>query len=154
MVDKVKPETIRLLAGHSASGMPAFEELLVEHLRASRYRLLRSPGLVLGLAAGDVVEVQNGGFRLIDRGMNLCIQIFSDSSLSELQRALDPQLGILGGRLDGQTTRVLVYTVPVAAGFQSVERALREIVGKFPGAQWYFGNVYDPTDGRPLNWWL
>ena len=61
----------------------------------------------------------------------------------------------LGGRLDGESERVLVATIPVRLGFTKIERVIEDLVDKFPGAQWFYGNVYDPVDGiTPLNWWL
>lgn len=154
MATSGRAETLRLIAGHSTSGMPAFEELLVERTSEGRFKLLRSPGLVLGLAADDVIEAPGDGtFSLVQRGMNLCIQIFGAGDLTPLERLLSERLGKLGGRLDGQTKRVLVYTVSVSAGFPAVEAILKDAVGELPGAEWYFGNVYDPVDDRPLNWW-
>jgi hypothetical protein len=47
-----------------------------------------------------------------------------------------------------------VFTVPVSAGFGAVEAAFDGYVRRQPGAEWYFGNVYDERDGMtPLNWW-
>lgn len=149
-------ETLRLIAGTSTSGTLVWEEVLVLRLAPSRFQLLRSPGLVLGLAADDVFEsTGDGTFSLVSRGRNLCIQVFCGPRLSELEGVLSLRMGQLGGRLDGKEERLLVYTVPVSAGFPAIERCLAESVGRFPGAEWYFGNVYDPVDGTtPLNWWL
>ncbi len=149
------PETINLLAGRATGGGPAFEEVVVERLAANEFKLLRSPGLVLGLAAGDIIATGEGGtFRLLQRGRNLCVQIFRDGGLDVLEQVLTQQLEKLGGSLDGRAGKELVYTVPVSAGFGPLEAVLRAAMSKAPGAEWYYGNVYDPVDDRPLNWWL
>jgi hypothetical protein len=149
-------ETLKLLAGQSSSGAPAYEEVLAEQQSTKRYKLLKSPGLVQGLAAGDVFEpLPDGTFNVIERGRNLCIQIFGRADMNPVERLATERLGVLGGRPDGQSKRELVYTVPIAAGFPAVEAVLNELVARFPEAEWYFGNVYDPSDGvTPLNWWM
>jgi hypothetical protein len=149
-------EVLRVVAGTSSDGTPAFEEVLVEACGAGQYRLLRSPGLVLGMAAEDTFMLNpDGSCRVISRGRNLCIQVLATARLDELEREATPRLLRLGGRLDGKTSEELVYTVPVEAGFSAIERVLREVIGKHLAAEWYYGNVYDPEDGvTPLNWWL
>ena len=149
-------ETITLLAGSSSDGRPAREELLVQRVGPMQFQVLRSPGLVEGIAAGDRIECsEDGTFRVLERGGNLCIQIFRRGPVAELETVLTARLLPLGGRLDGKTPRVLVYTVPVNAGFPAIESALRESIAAFPETEWYFGNVYDPADGiTPLNWWV
>ena len=59
----------------------------------------------------------------------------------------------LGGTLDGLDSKVVVYTIPVTAGFEAVEKELNEVVSIFEGAEWYYGNVYDQDGVTPLNWW-
>ena len=61
----------------------------------------------------------------------------------------------LGGRLDGRADRVLVFTIPVEAGFGRVEDVFGRFAGGHPGYEWYYGNVCDPADGvTPLGWWV
>jgi cytochrome b561 len=67
---------------------------------------------------------------------------------------LSPELELLDGSLDQQTLRLLVYSIHVSIGFQTLEILLDRIIGQFPGTVWYYGNVYDPADGvTPLDWW-
>ena len=60
----------------------------------------------------------------------------------------------LGGHLDGGYSRMLVLTIPLAAGFDAVAQAFDDAVRRHAGSAWLYGNVYDPSDGMtPLNWW-
>jgi hypothetical protein len=148
-------EVLRLLAGQKSSGSPVFEEVLAEPLAKKLYRLLKSPGLVLGLAARDIFELlEDGKFYVVERGGNLCVQIFARSDLNAIEQVATEQLSGLGGYLDGVSELELVYTVPVAGGFSALEVVLNGIAARFPGAEWYYGNVYDTADGvTPLQWW-
>src|SRR5262249_33187212 len=126
-MDDKTAETINLVAGKSSSGVPAYEEVLVEHLSAQQYKLRCSPGLVQGLAAGDVIEAPGDGtFRVLERGRNLCIQIFGSGDLTIFEKMATEKLTPLGGRLDGKAKELLVYTIPVTAGFAAVETVLNE----------------------------
>jgi hypothetical protein len=148
-------QTIQLLAGTSSSGKPVHEELLVEPQGPETYRVLASPGLVLGIAAGDTIRaMSSGGFEVLARGGNLCVQIFYSGGVDKIEDFATQAMTRVGGHLDGKTTRQLVYTIPITSGFVAVEQALNQITGRFPDAEWYYGNVYDPSDGiTPLKWW-
>jgi hypothetical protein len=149
------PETLNLFAGRRSDSSRVDEEVLVRSLGSRRFELLKSPGLVLGLAAGDVFELNDHDeFVVVTRGRNLCVQLFFMTEPEALAQEANRRLEPMGGRLDGRAVHQLVYTVPVAAGFESIEGALRDLITKFPQVTWYFGNVYDPKDGvTPLNWW-
>jgi hypothetical protein len=149
--------TLRLRAGHSADGETVFEEVLAESHGGICFKLLRSPGLVLGLAAGDLFDYQRGGsFRVIRRSGNIAIQIFVERDVAHVEKQASALLGPLGASLDGKCPGQLVFTVPVAVGFPRIEAALDEAIARCASAaEWYFGNVYDPADGvTPLDWWL
>ncbi len=147
--------TIQLQAGKSSSGEPVYEEVLVEQRGSDLYELLASPGLVLGVAAGDTIRVGSAGhFEIVERGGNLCVQIFRRQGVDEIEHFATEVTARCRGRLDGKSAKELVYTLPVTAGFAAVEQALNQIVERFPDVEWYYGNVYDPSDGvTPLNWW-
>jgi hypothetical protein len=108
------------------------------------------------VAAGDVIQIDEGLTpRVISRGRNLCIQVYSKSAGRQVEDALVQNLRPLGGYLDGKSPRQLVFTVPVAAGFEAIEKRLTIALTPFPDVEWFYGNVYDPLDGvTPLNWWL
>lgn len=148
-------QVLGLFAGTSSRGAPVREDVLVEPVGGGRYRVLRSPGLIEGIAAGDTIELRPPDrFDVVARGGNLCVLVCAPAALALLEARLTGALAGLGGVLDGQTVGQLVYTVPVRPGFPTIEAALRRCVDGVPGAAWYFGNVYDPADGTtPLNWW-
>ena len=128
-----------------------FEELLVDPMGQDRYRVVASPGLVLGLASGDEIAVRGDKtFRLLAHGGNVTVQVYGPHSTVN---ALAPVIGALGGWLDGRAPNLTVFTVPVSVGFPKIERALNEFVSNHSGTEWYFGNVYDEDGVTPLNWW-
>ena len=138
------------------------DEVLAEPIDQERYRVLRTPPLTLEIAAGDTIQVTDrsrGRFEVLDRGGNLGVQLFLAAAGPDAAPAIDveltPAVVGLGGRLDDRVEdRIVVYTVPVTAGFDAVQTVLNEFVGRHPGAEWYYANVYDPEDGvTPLNWW-
>jgi hypothetical protein len=138
------------------NGQPLKEPVHAEALGDDRFRLLYSPGLVQGIAAGDEFRLlnENGVFAVLRRAGNLAVQVFSLGSVEPLKAELVRQVEELGGMLDGAIEHGLVFTIPLARGFPPVERLFNQWVAEHPGWEWYFGNVYDPTDGvTPLNWW-
>ena len=144
-----------------SDGVHQGEEMLpVAELGDGRYRLLASPGFVEGLAADDEFELDSDmplGHRVVRRGGNLCIWFYHSEPLSETSAVTADVRRVaesLGGRLDGGYSRMLVLTIPLAAGFDSVARVLDDAVRRHAAASWLYGNVYDPADGvTPLNWW-
>lgn len=145
---------ILIVAGHSStSGKPVLEELLVDDLAGGRYRVVSAPGLASGVAAGDVIayDEQAQTFEVVERGGNLCVQVYGTHRVPEEFVA---EVNRLGGTFDGATERNSVYSIPVTATFPVVEKLFGDFVAAHPGTNWYFGNVYDPADDEtPLNWW-
>lgn len=143
-------------------GRGVSENVLVETIGGNRFRLLRSPGLVQGLAAGDEFELapeEAFGYRLLKRGANVCLQVFvGTDKVEDFRRTLIPLARQIGGRLDGDAgfTRLanLVFTFPIAAGFPAIESLMAKAKEMSPNCEWFYGNIYDPKDGvTPLNWW-
>jgi hypothetical protein len=148
-------QTVEIVVGKTRAGKPAYEEVRVQSRGGSEYKLLQSPGLALGLAAGDVFKVNpDKTFEVVERGGNVCIQIFHPSDVREIEGRASPAMQAIGGRLDGLAAKELVYTISASVGFTAIEAALDKILSEFPTAEWLYGNVYDPNDGvTPLNWW-
>lgn len=159
------PETserleLPFLAGINPAGEPVFESLEVELVEDSEdeVRLVRSPLLTRNLAAGDklkVIDVASAEYELVRRSGNLSIRVFRVHQLQALAESLTARIEKLGGSLDGQTDRALVYSIHFSIGFQAIEDLLGEACRDYPDTVWYYGNVYDPDDGTtPLQWWL
>jgi hypothetical protein len=137
-------------------GQPLKEPVHAEEVRRGAFRLLYTPGLVQGIAAGDEFRLvgREGAFEVTRRGGNLAVQLFSSEPVGPLRDDLVARVAGLGGSLDGTIERGLAFTVPVSAGFPAVEAVFNGWVAEHAGWEWYFGNVYDPADGvTPLGWW-
>ena len=145
---------VALLAGQKSSGEPVLEQVPAEHLGGSRYRLAATPGLALGCAEADVVSVaDDGSFEVEERGGNLGV-LFYGPHLCDVLEPLRMAFKMVGGRTEApDDASLVVATVPVSAGFESVERAIRQGLFNSVGVEWFYGNVYDGHD-QPLNWWL
>ena len=154
-LDAAERTTIELVAGKKSSGEPVYEQIRVDVLGENRYRLVASPGLVLGIAAGDEIRpTGEGEFEVLSRGGNVAVQFYAQPQVGADVSALTHALQKLGGRLDGHEKYLWVFTVPVAAGFPAIEDALNAFQAKNPGSEWIYGNVYDPDDEEtPLGWW-
>jgi hypothetical protein len=152
--------TVNLVA-EVKNGKPIEENVLVEQLDTNRYRLVRSPGLVPGLAANDEFELTNDethGYRLLKRAGNICVQMFFPGDAKEWRKALVPLVEEAGGWLDGEASTsnrcMLVLTFPVRVGFPVIESLMAKAKAISPRCEWFYGNVYDLNDGvTPLNWW-
>lgn len=150
---------VRLPVFDSAGQLSLEETLPAEPLGGNRYRLVASPGLVEGLAAGDEIELDGSvpsGFRVLRRSGQLCIWFYLAKTVpsaadARVIRAADR----LGGYLDGGRAQLRVLTIPVTAGFEAVGRELDDAVRDLPGSSWLYGNVYEGGNPeRPLEWWL
>jgi hypothetical protein len=137
-------------------GQPLKEPVHAEEVAGGVFRLLYSPGLVQGIAAGDEFRLKDdaGAFEVTRRGGNLAVQVFSSEPVAPYQAELVERVARLGGSLDGAIERGLAFTVPVSVGFPAVEAVFNGWVADHPDWEWYYGNVYDPADGiTPLGWW-
>lgn len=149
--------TIELIAGRHPNGEIIVERVLVAPQQtANNYQLLKSPVFVRGIARADVIEAMaspKGGFKVQQHGGNLCVRVFSKEPIASLEQALTIEVEKLGGDLDVSEERALVYSVHVSCGFNAIETLFDQQLGNLPGVVWYYGNVYDPESGEPINWW-
>jgi hypothetical protein len=141
-------------------GPTAVESLPVEPSGDGTYRLLASPGMVEGLAAGDVLALDAAkptGYRVIERGGNLCVWFFfaaPGDNRGPAASRLREDVERIGGHLDGDGHASVVFTIPMTAGFPAIEAIMLAAEKRNAGSSWQFANVYDPVDGKtPLNWW-
>jgi hypothetical protein len=144
-----------VLAGQRPDGQLIYEELAVSALETrDHYLVLRSPSFCQGTAKGDVIERLPGGrFEVVKRSGNLAIRVIAKENLSRIADQLVAVFERYQGTLDVQSERMLVLSVPVAAGFEAIESAMSDVLGSYENNHWVYGNVYDVQDGSPLNWW-
>lgn len=163
-LDKTK-QKLKIPINVSDVPLGTTEELSVVAANRNSFVALRSPGWIQGLAKGDefVLDTNNPcGFKVVKRSGMLCIQYFVFShdldgarayfalALGDLSRFEDGIVYQVGDR-----TALLVFSIPVELGFTKIETIFNGGAKKFIGSKWYYGNVYDPRDGKtPLNWWL
>jgi hypothetical protein len=136
----------------------ATQPVEVEWIASDEYRVVVSPGLVEGIAAGDIIRLLDrvsGRFEVIRRGGNLSVKFAFDAASAEAASTVDVvtrELEACGGRLDGRIRSAAVWTVPVQAGFATIERVMASAVARVERSGWWYGNVYDEQD-VPLGWW-
>jgi hypothetical protein len=138
------------------SGPPPTESLLVAPARTGSLRVLVSPGMLEGLAAGDIIELdasREEGFRVAARGGNVSVQFFAGHDDPVFRRALTERACQLGGRLDTHRTRLWVFTIPVRGDVTPITSLFDGMVGRLPSSTWMYGNVFARGSNEPLNWW-
>ena len=146
--------TVRYLrAGENAAGNAVHEEVLVDDLGDGLYRIAATPGMVEGIAAGDIIQLDDDErFRVVRHGGNVAVQVFFRPAEEDVDD-VRPAIESLGGWLDGADDRaVRAFTIPMSVGFPAIEAVMRSFLERHPKAEWVYGNVYD-EEGRPLNWW-
>lgn len=150
-------QRIDLFAGTHPNGQPVFEQVAaLATEQRNCYRLQQSPLFAIGVASGDVIELMAnnpGRFRVRERGGQLAVRVLRRDGVGALAEELTPLIEKLGGRLDVQSERALVYSIHVAVGFREIEGLLDPLVQAAGGANWAYGNVYNPETGEPLDWW-
>ncbi len=147
---------LQLYAGTRGDGEPVVEKVAVRRNDDGSYRLLHSPAFVRGLAGGDsfvMVSERAGTFKVSKRAGNIAVRVYCKTSVDALDTALTPQVSQLDGRRDIKSQYLLVYSIPVAAGFDSIEAIFDQVVSGSADASWSYGNVYDEHTGEPMQWW-
>jgi len=149
-------QVIELFAGNDPQGQPIVERLSVKQQEDDSFQLVKSPAFIRGIASGDIVKMlpDTKEFEIKQHSGNLCIRVYARQGIEELSEQLTPEFEKLGGELDTETPRFLVYSIHVSCGFKEIESLLNKHVNN-EDQMWVYGNVYDPKDGvTPLNWWL
>lgn len=149
------PQFIELQAGFDPAGRPLVEKLNVTIDEQNQAVLAQSPAFIKGLAKGDKIKFDKDSrqFELIEHSGNLCIRVFCKQNIENLEQSLTSELEKLGGELDIESDRMLVYSIHVSCGFKAIEEIFERHV-KQPDAIWLYGNVYAADDNQtPLNWW-
>lgn len=150
-------QSVELFAGQHPNGETIIERVLVSELKkANSYQILKSPVFVRGIARADVIQKMDapeGAFKMLQNGGNLCVRVFSKKNISPLEQLLTPEFEKLDGDLDVKEQNALVYTIHVSCGFNTIEEILNKQIEIFGDSAWFYGNVYDPENGEPLDWW-
>lgn len=147
---------ISLFAGVRPDGQPVAETVQAKTLGPNEYQLVRAPSFVKGLASGDTIafDENDNSFDILKRSGNLCVRVFAKENIASIRDDITPRMEKLGGMLDFENERLLVYTIHVSCGFQAVEQIFNDHIDEDEGQMWVYGNIYDPEDGvTPLNWW-
>lgn len=145
------------------SKSPGSEHVPARRLGNDEWEIIRSPLYATEVASGDVIRVdreKTGGFEIIRRGGNVCVQFClseNEADDAEATSVLANEIGVLieplNGSIDATTPGLISLTIPVAIGFQKIEGVLEVAVQRCPDSQWQYANVYDPKTGEPLDWW-
>lgn len=149
-------QAVELFAGLGSDGQPFVEKVPMQPLEDGTFQLARSPAFIKGVASGDIIRCNDNQreFEIIKRSGNLSIRVYSRADISALAHKLNGPMAKLGGELDIESPRMLVYTIHVSCGFNEIEALFTNVMGNDESCTWLYGNVYDPTDGAtPLNWW-
>ncbi|SDK40705.1 DUF4265 domain-containing protein [Microbulbifer yueqingensis] len=149
-------QIIELFAGVDPEGQPVVERLQVRVNEDDSCQLVRSPAFIKGIASGDTIKVNRDTqeFELLKRSGNLAVRVLCRGDSAALSDQLTPQIEKLGGELDMESPRLLVYSIHVSCGFANIEHILNSACDG-ANSVWNYGNVYDPQDGQtPLNWWV
>lgn len=155
LADK-QPIIIQLYAGTRPDGEPVVEKVAVRENDDGSYLMLHSPAFVRGLARGDSLEwvsQRAGTFKVLKRAGNLAVRVYCKSDAEILDAALTPHVAQFEGRCDIKSEHLLVYSIPIEAGFDSVEEVFDQQLSGSADASWSYGNVYDEHSGEPLQWW-
>lgn len=157
MTDSPAPLQLDLLAGTHPNGQPVLEQVpALPAGQPNQFYLLQSPLFASGAASGDLIELlanNPGRFRMRQRSGQLAVRVMRREGVAGLAQELTPAVEKLGGRLDVESARALVYSIHVAVGFRVIERLLDAMVDAAGEAMWSYGNVYDPVSGESLDWW-
>lgn len=148
-------EILPLLAGQRPDGQLIYEDIQVQVLsEAEHYRILQSPAFCQGFVKGDEIRrLPAGRFEVTKHAGKILVRVFSKLDMQPLVERINQGFASLEGQLEQQTPRMAVFNVPVAAGFSAIEQVLDETMAGQDDCAWFYGNVYSPEDGSPLNWW-
>lgn len=134
-----------LLHGYH-DGRPLQEPVHAHDLGGGRFRLLYSPGMVRGIAAGDEFAFldDDGAFDVLHRGGNLAVRIYTEGPVDPIADEAARRVAELGGVLDGRIDTGMVFTIPAAAGLPQIEAVFAGLGREHPGLAWEIGNPPDP----------
>jgi hypothetical protein len=141
-----QPVSIDLVDNAEDGERPGAENVLVEYLSDNLFKVVRSPGIVSRLAAGDIFRLTDdqGHYELVSRCGNNCVQVYvRTDGLPELRDFMSCRVRTLRGWLDGtlslKRNALVVYTFPPSVSFEELESLRCETMGAFPDVNWLYG---------------
>jgi hypothetical protein len=156
MDEQINSCIILVYAGQNDSG-PVFEELPAIHIEGNAYKLLRSPGLALNLAKGDIIQLSDNPepAKVLKRGGNFCVQMY-DFSIENRDYIIRIVRDKLAASLDGMKDGNLSFSISSSNSMAKINRVFDAIKSE-TGIEWYYSNIYkhpdNPNDDSLLNWW-
>ncbi|AVS66199.1 hypothetical protein C8245_11410 [Paracidovorax avenae] len=135
-----RTEIIRVFAGKNQHGN-VYEELPAKKISDNIYVLLASPGLLLGLAKGDLIHLHENHYEILEHGGNFCIQMYVPSLDSETIKQINNLLKPISGTLDGHGDGALAFSVPVSSGFSATNKVF-DNMRTLLGSEYYYSNIY------------
>jgi len=147
--------TVDVRAGQAPDGETVIEKLMcIPQEEKDQFQLVKSPAFARGIAADDIIKVATDGmFSVQKHSGKLCIRVYCREDSEAVEENLTPLIEKLGGDRDIISPRLLVYSIHVNYGFSDIEAAMEKGLKGYQGVQWAYGNVYNPDNGEPLNWW-
>lgn len=88
------------------AGTSVVEKVRAVPLGGLKYQIAQSPGLVLGVAAGDAMEFMaedRSRFQVVERGGKVCVQMFCPRVTADLVSRRTSASAAPGGRLTSVT---------------------------------------------------
>lgn len=116
------------------------EDVIAVREGEGRWRLANSPGMVPGLAAGDLICLVPEGYRLLEHGHNLCIHFWVEARdyPRAKQEAVD-RVEEEGGWLDAvMGGRGFSFTLPAVLDPLRLEACFASLRAQFPGSRWQY----------------
>lgn len=131
------------------------EEMEVAQLADDEYELLFSPVAVMGLAAGDVIRIQDyatGAWQFVRSGGQVCVQFFVKSPTGTEIAQCEAHLAEVGARIDNRRPKVFSASISAQVGYSRLMRALETYLRECPQVYWQFGNAIDQDDEALPGW--
>jgi hypothetical protein len=147
---------VLVYVGQNDSG-PVFEELPALHIEGNTYELLRSPGLALNLAKGDIIQIPGNPepAKVLKRGGNFCVQLY-DCNIEHRDYIVETVRDKLAGSLDGMKDGNLSFSISSSNSMTRINLVFDALKSE-TGTEWYYSNIYehpdDPDDCTLLDWW-
>lgn len=149
-------DNLYVIAAEDPQGRRAIEEIHVEHAKGGSYRVLNTPALVEGVAAGDTVITDGKDpckITVVLYGGRAGVQFFWGRPFTEEEEQIfAAELAKHGATVEGLTEDVLTTSFDASLGFEVIQESVRLLRQMCPTSEWYYANVYAADGKTPLPW--